>query len=217
MVYSSEIRWFFHNQSEVSEIENWFNRQGQSFTGNWQRADIYLWQNNLKSHSVKIREGKVEVKILQSDRGEANLPGSNTGKINDWVKYSFDLNKSDEENKNLIQALGGSVTHDQDANWIKVDKERLLLKYAVNYQEDQITQVTTDAWPEEGCGVELTRIEVNKQAYFTFGLEAFSKNRRESENLEKVLFYMLEDLSVQRLETTNSFSYPDFLASLNSQ
>lgn len=216
MVYSSEIRWFFETLAEAGKIETWFNQNGQFLVGKWQRADIYLWQDGLKNHSLKIREGKVEVKILQENRGGVELILANSGNINNWVKYSFALNESDEENKTLLQRFSGATAH-KDLNWIKVDKERLLLKYAVDYKNNTITKIESNAWPEEGCGVELTKIEVNGQVYYTFGLEAFSKNNRENQNLNKVLTQILEEINIYHLQKNASHSYPGFLASLRNR
>ena len=215
MVYSAEVRWFFGNKTDVAVIEAWFNTHQQFFANKWSRADIYLWQPDLHTHSVKIREGKVEVKVLLQDRGVVSLPDENTGIANDWVKYSFELKENEEENTALLQQFNGSAPQHKEYNWLKVDKERLLVKFALHYDPESITTVAADAWPHEGCGVELTRIKINHQEYFTFGLEAFSKTRQEYKNLEQVVNHIMPQLKGINLNFQQSHAYPEFLASLS--
>ncbi|PSR54286.1 hypothetical protein AHMF7605_12525 [Adhaeribacter arboris] len=214
MVYSSEIRWFFNALAEVSTIEKWFNAQQKFFSGQWGRADIYLRQADLRTHSVKIREGKVEVKVLLQDRGVVTIPSTNSGLGNDWVKYSFELKETDAENKALLEQFSQPLAETKENLWVRVEKERLLVKYSLNEANDTLSVTSEDAWPDEGCGVELTKIKVNQQEYYTFGLEAFSKTQREKQNLDQVLNYILPEINVTSLQSNQSDSYPGFLANL---
>lgn len=214
MVYSAEIRWFFEAKSEVVAIEKWFNTQHQFFTGKWGRADIYLWQAGLRSHSVKIREGKLEVKILQADRGAIAVGATNSGNSNDWVKYSFGLKETDEENQALLRQFSQSTTAAKEILWLRVEKERLLIKFSLDPPENNLTVIPEEAWPAEGCSVELTKIKINRREYYTFGLEAFSKTQHEKQNLERVLNQIIPALNVTNLHHHLSHSYPSFLATL---
>ncbi|QNF35534.1 hypothetical protein HUW51_23540 [Adhaeribacter swui] len=214
MVYSAEIRWFFNNLTEVNALEKWFNSRNLFFAGNWDRADIYLWQPGLEKLGIKIREGKVEVKVLLADKGEWPLAAENSGLANDWVKYSFGLQESDEENKKLLQQFSSATLKTENDLWVRVDKERLLQKYAINLAEKHIQPIAPDAWPEEGCGVELTKVKINEQTYYTFGLEAFSKSHQESGNLRFVLNMLLPEIPGQNLKAQQSYSYPSFLNKL---
>jgi len=217
MVYSAEVRWFFKNQTEFAVIEKWFNARNLYFAGNWERADIYLQQPGLHNLGVKIREGKVEVKVLLADRGVLPLPNGQSGLVNDWGKYSFGLQESDEENKNLLQQFSREQLGTGMELWVRVDKERLWQKFSVNLAEESITPVAQDSWPAEGCGVELTKIKVNQQTFYTFGLEAFSKSRQEPANLELVLNKIIPEMPGASLRNSQSNSYPGFLEKLYAQ
>ncbi len=216
MVYSAEMRWFFKNQAETELIEKWFNKQNLFLADKWDRADIYLWQPGLNKLGVKIREGRVEVKILLADRGILPMINNNSGKANDWVKYSFELRESDEENQALLQQFSSEDLNTQKQLWVRVDKERLLLKYSIDLEKSKLERVPENNWPQEGCGVELTRIKVNQQTYYTFGFEAFSKSRQEPRNLQVTLQQIIQDLQVRTLHHQHSYAYPDFLHDLYS-
>ena len=214
MVYSAEIRWFFKNKFEVELIEKWFNSQSQVFADKWDRADIYLWQPGLDKVGIKIREGKVEVKVLLADRGEVPFSNHNAGLVNDWVKYSFGLQESDAENQNLLHQFSAGKLNTDKPLWVRVDKERLLLKFSVNPADKSVQRVPENTWPPEGCGVELTRIKVNQQTFYTFGLEAFSNTQLERCNLEVTLERIMPDMPVSGLRRQQSYSYPGFLQEL---
>ncbi|QMU26825.1 hypothetical protein [Adhaeribacter radiodurans] len=214
MVYSSEIRWFFNSLSEVSPVQKWFNTQQKFFSGQWDRADIYLWQPDLKTHSVKIREGKIEVKILLIDRGVVTINHKSSGIGNDWVKYSFELKESDAENKALLEQFSQTTVETNESLWVRVDKERLLVKFSLDELNDTLSITPEDFWPNEGCGVELTKIKVNQQEYYTFGLEAFSKTKQEKRNLDRVLNHVFTEIQLNNLRSDQSHSYPVFLANL---
>ncbi len=214
MVYSAEMRWFFKNRAETELMEAWFNSQGLFWADKWDRADIYLWQPDLPKLSVKIREGKIEVKTLLADRGVVPLANGNSGVHNDWVKYSFELHESDEENQNLLQQFSAEITKAKQQIWVRVDKERLLVKFSVDPEKNIWNKVPENTWPQEGCGVELTRIKVNNNTYYTFGLEAFSKTRQEPRNLEITLDHVIPDMQVSNLHHPQSHAYPGFLQEL---
>lgn len=216
MVYSAEMRWFFKNRSDIELIEAWFNAHELFFADKWDRGDIYLWQPDLNKLSFKIREGKVEAKILLADRGVLPLTFINSGIANDWVKYSFGLQESDEENQNLLQQFSEQQWDTNKQLWVRVDKERLLIKFSVDPEKNSLEQVPENTWPPEGCGVELTRIRINQQSYYTFGLEAFSKSRQEPRNLEVTLQQIIPELKITNLHPNQSHSYPGFLAKLYS-
>ncbi|MDQ3290568.1 MAG: hypothetical protein M3Q05_04690 [Bacteroidota bacterium] len=215
MVYSAEIRWFFKSLTEVSVIENWFKAQQKYFSEQWDRTDIYLWQPDLEKHSVKIREGKVEVKVLSKDRGVVIIDPANSGISNNWVKYSFELKETDTENNALLKQFSQPTDKPDKSIWVRVDKERLLVKYALHAPNDSLSLIPENEWPDEGCGVELTRIKINQQEYYTFGLEAFSKTQCEEMNLEKVLSQLIPEININGLHYLQSHSYPSFLANLH--
>lgn len=216
MVYSAEVRWFFDSLSRAEGLENWFKANGLHFAGQWDRADIYLQQKDLMTHSVKIREGKLEVKVMQEAGTVLTLANGNAGVTNSWVKYSFELKESDTENQALLQAVSKSPEKEESNTWLRIDKERLLLKYAIDTANQSFKKIPAAEWPDEGCGVELTKIKVNQQKeYYTFGFEAFSKSRQESRNLALIVTQLFHEVPISGLNTPLSQAYPAFLATIN--
>lgn len=212
MVYSAEIRWFFVAEAEVAILQEWFKSYKQFFTGNWSRADYYLWQPNIKTTGVKLREGKLEIKILLAGQKELPIGSINSGITNNWVKYSFNLPDSDEESNKLLAQFSSQPVSTRDDCWVRVDKERLLVKFSL--ENSELKNIAPDAWPDEGCGLELTKIKVNQKTYYTFGLEAFSKTRLQEHVLHRVINEIMPAIKVTNLQVPHSQAYPEFLASL---
>ncbi|MDQ4141861.1 MAG: hypothetical protein M3142_15240, partial [Bacteroidota bacterium] len=142
------------------------------------------------------------------------IGSGSSGISNDWVKYSFELNESDAENKTLLEQFSQQSEEIEENLWVRVDKERLLVKYSLDEPNNFPFITTEDAWPNEGCGVELTKIKVKQQEYYTFGLEAFSKTQREKQNLNRILNHLLTEINVKNLHSNQSHSYPVFLANI---
>lgn len=64
---------------------------------------------------------------------------------------------------------------------------------------------------KEGCGIELTRVQVSGETCYTFGVEAFSAADRSRHNLILAMDTLLAELPGLRLTREESKSYPAFL------
>lgn len=137
MQYSAEIRWFTNKPAE-EKLTNWFNANGKHFRDQPVRSDIYLLIKDLKTHGIKMREGNLEIKILRHDWGELSLPGQNIGNANLWCKYSFSLKTSDNDTEEVLEAFAGPRTIGLNSDWIRIDKQRLLIKYEIDPDKSSI-------------------------------------------------------------------------------
>ena len=122
MYKSKEIRWFFSENNEP--IEQWFSGRGMLFSKTKPRTDYYLPIPGKEDISVKLREGNIEIKQRHGQPVLHHLTKNAIGYLEDWVKWSFDVEDNDELAKNIIQA--------KKYSWFEVYKERIGVKLTAN-------------------------------------------------------------------------------------
>ena len=229
MQQSTETRWFI-DASQANSFEKWFNATPFKLkfpeTDSFPRQDYYMNLPGISTLGLKIREpkigklsskleSKIEAKVLVQDLGTATFLNSNSGKINRWTKFSFDLLPEEKTMMNIINALSGSTSiHALDYKnfWIRIDKNRLLLTYDNKKKEivdNRIQKI------DEGCGIELTKMKVRDHIYYSFGLEAFSSSENDKDNLFETLGYLFNQTMLSDLPVNQSLSYPEFINSLD--
>ncbi len=214
---SRETRWFLPND-KMHLIAAWFEampgspRLGDGFP----RQDFYLKMPGTENLGIKIREPRkekdsgalkslFEVKRLISEKEPVKFPNNNNGYSGKWQKLSYELT---DIGNDLILVNPSLPSSD---NWIRVDKDRILVKYDANSKSIVEGKIAV----EEGCGIELVKIKINNAVYFSFGLEAFSTSGKELDNN----FYdccdlVFRQLGLVGLSFDNSFSYPEFLVKM---
>jgi hypothetical protein len=216
MYYSAEVRWFYLDAPDEKEITAWFKQNGKDFSGRWERADIYLLVNNLTTHGIKLREGRLEIKIRTHEWPAGVIANVHGGKINLWSKYSFTLQKENPEVDEVIRAFAGLRSIGLNRDWIRVDKERLLIKFEADPDLSILRIVPETARPEQGCNVEFTRLKVNMaKEYHTFNFEAFGKGVNVRKILDLTLAQVFSSLTLAGLRMENSLSFPEFISSLS--
>jgi hypothetical protein len=99
------------------------------------------------------------------------------------------------------------------SSWIAVRKERRLRLYSLAARGG-IATATADEIPAEGCGVELTRLTVAGEAWWTLGFEAFGGAVSFREHLLPVIEHVFAQGRVPTLGAQSSYSYPTWLAAL---
>ncbi|MCB0587479.1 MAG: hypothetical protein KDD06_19450 [Phaeodactylibacter sp.] len=220
MYPSCEVRWFFPSAPEG--IAGWFASKSMHFEapGNPLRTDYYLLIANGENIGLKLREGNVEAKHLVRRAGEWSFPEVGAkGFAEHWMKWSFHLDEADNLSRQVIQ--------EGIPEWIAVFKERLGFTYHFT-ETGGVREVPIHEWVPEGCQVELTRIRMFGKEYYTFGLEAFSRNGQLEENLRegaKNAFSALRRwcasiaFPVDKLSMgiNRSMSYPVFLLNLSRE
>ncbi len=117
MQRSYEARWFFQEAPAV--LTEWFDHKSLRFDfGTPSRIDFYLPLPLKAGMSIKRREGNVEIKQLIKNLGRRKfIPFKIEGKVQSFVKWSFDL--SDED------VLSKSILEEKKFDWIAVPKERI--------------------------------------------------------------------------------------------
>ena len=229
MQKSTETRWFI-DASQATSFEKWFNATPFNLkfpeTDSFPRQDYYMNLPGISTLGLKIREpkigklsskleSKIEAKVLVQDLGTKTFPNNNSGKINRWTKFSFDLLPEEKTMMNIINALSGSTSiHALDYKnfWIRIDKNRLLLTY--DNKKKEIVDNTIQKI-DEGCGIELTKMKVRDHIYYSFALEAFSGSENDKDNLFETLGYFFNQTMLSDLSATQSLSYPEFITRLD--
>ena len=220
VVISRETRWFLPGD-KILAITAWFEGLPGSprleDSHSFPRQDYYLKMAGVEDIGIKIREpkkdgdsGKIkslfELKRLISEKEPLKFANNNNGYSGKWQKLSYELSGDGNDLILLNPTLPSS-----DNNWIRVDKDRILVKYdAVN---KLIVEGSTNI--REGCGIELAKIKIGNSVHYSFGLEAFSESGKK---LDKN-FYDCCDLIFDQTDLTGlaldySFSYPEFLVKM---
>jgi len=217
---SKETRWFLANE-KVQPIKDWFQGLSKPKHFNvdeiYPRQDYYLIMPGVENLSIKIREPKkdaatgkiktaLEVKRLVSENEPLELKNNNNGYSNKWQKLSYELT----ETGNDLLSINSLLPFSGD-NWLRVDKDRILAKYDAKHN----SIAGEDDYPDEACGIELTKVKLNNSVYYSFGLEAFSKSGDKlDKNFAGCCNYIFDQINVTGLALGSSLSYPEFLATL---
>ncbi len=223
--YSTELRWFLPRQGQIDPLLEWFRLQNQlplreeglydprSINEPFvklqrERSDKYLLLPACDTAGIKLREGKLEVKVQIGDESPFSLEKI-TGHMNHWVKWSFDPSDS------IADQLGIELS--QSGPWRKVSKNRYLQKHSLD--SGSLVAVSPDQFPEIGCNIELTLVTVRAavEKWVTFGFEAFGPSAKLSAVVDEVVqhFFSAHGSPPVPLEGRDSLSYPAWLAMLN--
>ncbi|HEX9005077.1 MAG TPA: hypothetical protein VGB07_34525 [Blastocatellia bacterium] len=205
MQHSAEIRWFVAG-ALTPEVHDWFC-QGQTLEPE-ERTDRYLVFPGCESVGVKIRDGGAtgkdpfEIKALKGASETIQLPNSVSGRTDCWVKWS----NSHPANQAWLEALRA-----EPAGWLAVAKKRWVRKFALN--QNVIEEVPNQQRPAEGCNVELTALEADGQAWWSFAFEAFGEPDGVRGNLRSIAIRFLSSQApLTRFTVANSGSYAVWLA-----
>jgi len=219
-VISRETRWFLPGD-KVPSIEAWFmGLPGSPRLGNSHklpRQDYYLKMPGVETIGIKIREPKkdkdsgkikslLEVKRLITEKEPVTFQNNNYGYSAQWQKLSYELTGAGND----LLLINSSIPS-SDKNWVRADKDRILVKYdATNNLIVEGSSVI-----KEGCGVELTKININTSINFSFGLEAFSESGKKlDQNFYECSKLVFDQIGLTGLALEYSFSYPEFLVKM---
>ncbi len=216
MQHSAEIRWFFQG-SAPREVMDWFENSLGSREK--KRDDEYLVLPHCRTVSVKVREGKLEVKAQREPPQLVDYGGAAEGYRDLWVKWSRPAADMPE-----LRRLIGSGKE----RWIFVEKRRFLRKFSLDPGAPLEVRAAEDR-PAEGCGVELTHLIAKlgqpyspseagweaKGEWWSFSFESFADPLRVQDNLERVAGTFFEQNHPPiPLAAETSESYPVWLSRL---
>lgn len=205
---SAEVRWFFPGTGDVG-IERWM--QGGTLAEQQAvRVDEYLLLPGVLTASVKIREGRFEIKMQTSPSELQRYPGGVAGYRDSWVKWSRRIPDAAE----LTRHARG------EERWAAVRKHRTLRLYSLEGAAPVETAVGGPVLGA-GCQLEYSRIDVvlrdqqRPASWWSFSLEAFGQTGSEADNLDATARHIFHDGWEIALPAEASMSYPAWLANLS--
>jgi hypothetical protein len=208
---SAEVRWFF-NGAIPTIVKKWF-KSSPLRSNPEKRTDTYLIFPKAKSCGVKFRNSKFEIKSLVEDRGNRNFAAKARGAIRIWEKWST-------KGESIVQLKQEATLN--KAIWVDVKKKRIIRKFSAD--SSQIREVDASdkkGFPDNGCNVELTRVKIHQNPYWSLAFGAFGKEDTLIDNLSKTVrillsekecpFTSLCESSEISLSEEKCHSYPSFL------
>ncbi len=153
------MRWFFDGPVPP-EVERWFCRSSLLSKAP-PREDRYVLFPSSLGLNVKLREGRLEIKTLTANLGRRTFTPQAAGKLQIWEKRI-----GDRAAVAAFEKLESAAPH----LWIGVSKERMLRKFVPKGKP--LEEVSAGTLPLNGsCVVELTRLAVKGEVYWTACLE----------------------------------------------
>ena len=189
MLTTAEVRWFGSGEVPGDVLQWFFGALGDAGVQRFPpRTDRYVRMFAGGRVAAKLREGKFEIKVKRRDLKDLIVESNVTGKAQEWSKLGFPL------------PIAGSNVPSRLC--LPVWKERALRRYTE-------------------CGsanLELTRILIGDQAWWTVNIEAAGANRISSaETLDACARSVLAAYGGSHLTSSHSYAYPDWLAALSQR
>jgi hypothetical protein len=198
MYTTAEVRWF-HRGRAPAHVEAWFRGGGREPTVQSVRVDRYLRLVDGEHLGIKLREGRLEVKQRERSLSVTRFDARAAGVMELWRKWSVPL------------AVGPhQVSGDPGTSWIEVEKERALCRYGL-LEDRRIVATSTDCYPDHGCDLELTAVQVRGREWWTLALEAFGPSGSVCENLLSVAEVVFGAGELPTLDAADSYGYPRWL------
>lgn len=196
MFITAEIRWFW-NKQPAAGFKDWFmesGRHGCLPKHGTTRTDEYLINPGETQLGIKIRGGYggIDIKGLIEVKHDALSYGPFTGPVEIWAKWRSGYIELERENT------------------IPVEKERWMRLFETGAGSPVEIQEEVKQLPERGCGIELTRVVVRSETWWTFGFESFGR----LETIERDLYSVASAMASRQppgLGDVVKHSYPSWL------
>jgi len=202
-----EMRWFWATD-DPDPVIRWFTAAEPDLVPDCEsRTDRYLMLPEGRFTGIKLREGRLEVKILTAAVGTYELPGALSGSFQRWVKWSLELQ----------QIAGLPDRFEADEIWRQVGKTRLLRQFA--RRDGTIVELAPgrQAGMSSVCQAELTRISIpgSTTVWLTLGFEADGTGHGPVNSLRSTVRHLfLRQEIPEQLRRAESLSFPEWLADL---
>jgi hypothetical protein len=220
MVASHEVRWFFTGSVDAyPNFKSWveefcpFEREDPVASPQWRgrlgdKPDVYFMIPDQIDMGIKWREGKLEIKGLQSSLGTQLFQGGHTGKVERWMKWSY----AGQVIANTFLPWINSVAQPGPRK-VGIFKRRCLRKVRMDPHSGESREVSTTRLVDRGANLEVTDLTVGSGCYCSIGFEAFPDDSEMHAAFSRLVNRFLEGLQGVKLTTANSMSYPEWLAS----
>lgn len=198
---TTEVRWFHEGDLPLSWLR-WFEGCPGSWTDEPPRTDSYLIIKDTDGLGAKFRMGRLEIKQRQESWGILQLNDPVQGLVEHWIKWSFEIAGSADLPAGLVRP---------ESNWADVQKLRKLRRYQLK-NNGQLVPLLGEANPPNHCEVELTKVLIGGQPWWSLAFEAPGDKGASHEVMLAVASQLLGPERAPELIASNSYGYPRWLA-----
>jgi hypothetical protein len=198
-----EMRWFYLGPIPEG-VMHWFPHATYPPGAPERRVDHYLQLDAADNLSVKLRAGRIEVKRRFRDYGRVAVSAMASGLMEYWHKWSFPL--AEPGRYAATEPVPAAL-------WMAVHKVRWQRTYQVTAQDRVVPVGDTPAGA--GCNLELALVRARGTQVWSLALEAFGPESDLRESLLRVAHHALQTPFPLPLETSHSYGYARWLASLD--
>ena len=195
---TAEVRWFY--AGDVPEAADaWFRALPGEPTEE-ARTDRYLRPTDA-ALNLKVREGQVEIKRRDAEGDRVPFQKDVVGHVERWRKWSFDA---------------AERTSADGTFWVAVAKTRRKLRYRIG-PDGQVIAHRDEAPPANGCDLEVTRIAVGDDRWWSVCLEAFGDEADVRDTLLRTARYVFAIGHPPPLDAAHAMGYAAWLLALSGQ
>ena len=209
-----EVRWIQRGRCPAP-VDDWFRHAFGSTSSippaHEERQDLYLHLPGSEELGIKLRgpdNDKLEIKRREQDFGLSTFHGGIEGRVEQWIRWSFNLDASNPGTGNPTRPPGA---------WISVSKARDTLTFRAR-SDGTIWEVADSNRLPDGCTAELTHLDIDGQEWWTFALEAFGPLETARHHFEAIAHHVfLEQPGPYACSADCSLSYPAWVGQLAPQ
>jgi hypothetical protein len=165
-----------------------------------EREDVYLYSPS-DFLGIKLRQGRLEVKWRKSELGIIRFGDSVEGKAEKWGKWLCE-----DSAKESFQPTTVANT----PSWVSVQKVRYSQLYQI-VSEFPPQPVSANERIDNGCSVELTRLLIRENPWWSLAFEASGEEACLMDNLQKTASWIFNTYHWSKLLAADSFAYPSWL------
>lgn len=208
-----ETRWFFDGDSGHHPVlRDWFETcapfprgaevQAPQWSGRAGGApDIYLLMPECADMGIKWREGMLQIKGRVEDLGTCRLGSRQRGRVQRWIKWSYEAVPAAYRSLFLSGARHGLAT-------AAIHKTRALRMISLDAGEPG--EVMPGVVLQRGVGFEMTDLELDGKRCSSIAFEAFPDDAATAAGFDAVAAGFLDELPLT-LDAAASMSYPEWL------
>jgi len=205
MLTTYELRWFYAG-TVPENIQTWFEqnclidpRQAPE-----ERTDLYLYSPECDFLGIKLRQGRLEVKWRTAELGVVRFGEFVEGKAEKWGKWM--CCDPTQESFQPHQVLKNPM-------WVSVQKGRYSQHYQVLPESSpQPVARREDEDIDNGCSLELSRLVIQENIWWSLAFEAFGDDTRLMDNLQETASWVFQTNRELKLLVQNSYAYPSWLS-----